>query len=221
MLKFAGWVMPFAPAPSVVPDPWEETCIATGRVATGCVVDAAIQLLPHLIEAVHRACRVGVIGKGAAVSQLKRSAGRAFTLLDTLVRGSSGEALTGAAGDQVGVVVGGEAVLRLLREGEVVVCYIRVCWAADERSGKHSVVERGFGLGSGGSRPELDRSVPSAHTCSVRTGVPSRFTMPLEKQIPYGLAPFGNIGCEDVIEATVLADDDDYVLDGRAGIFIA
>ena len=35
------------------------------------MLHAAIELLPHLIEAVHRACRVRVVGERGAVRQLK------------------------------------------------------------------------------------------------------------------------------------------------------
>ena len=37
------------------------------------LADAAIELLPHLVEAMHRAGGIRVVGKGAAVGQLKRT----------------------------------------------------------------------------------------------------------------------------------------------------
>jgi hypothetical protein len=37
------------------------------------------------------------------------------------------------------------------------------------------------------------------------------------KQVVYGLACSGNIGSEDVIEAAVLTEDNDHVLDRRDG----
>ena len=43
----------------------------------------------------------------------------------------------------------------------------------------------------------------------------------LREQVVDGLSRLGNIGCEDVIEASVFADDDDDVLDRRLRVMIA
>ena len=54
-------------------NPGEQLGVATRRIVRGGMVQAAIHLLPHLIEAMDRAGRIGVVGEGAAVGQLERS----------------------------------------------------------------------------------------------------------------------------------------------------
>ena len=45
------------------------------------MIQAAIQLLPHLIEAMDRACVVGVVDKSRAVRVLKRTGGSELTFV--------------------------------------------------------------------------------------------------------------------------------------------
>ena len=48
-------------------DPREQLGVATGRILETRVLQAAIQLLPHLVEAMDRTCRIRVIRKTATV----------------------------------------------------------------------------------------------------------------------------------------------------------
>ena len=59
----------------------------------------AIQLLPHLVEAVHRARRIGVIGEGIAVGQLERARRKGVHIRDARV--GSLRCLARAAGHEV------------------------------------------------------------------------------------------------------------------------
>ena len=73
MLKFAGCAAPLVPAPTVTSTHENSLPLQPEGLSRRRALDAAVQLLPHLVEAMHRARRVGVVGERAAVGQLERS----------------------------------------------------------------------------------------------------------------------------------------------------
>ena len=73
-------------------NPGKQGCVAAGRIRGRCVGDAAIQLLPHLVEAMHRAGRVGVVGKRRFVGQLKWSGRKCTHVLDAGIGNLAGQA---------------------------------------------------------------------------------------------------------------------------------
>ena len=68
------------PAPTVTSTQGNNFGVAAGTFSW-CVFASAIQLLPHLIEAVYGAGRVGVVVEELAVGQLKGTSGKMLTLV--------------------------------------------------------------------------------------------------------------------------------------------
>ena len=71
VLKFEGCARPLVPVPTVISTQGNSVRVASGGIVSGGIRSVAIELLPHLIEAVHRAGRIGVVEE-VAVGQLKR-----------------------------------------------------------------------------------------------------------------------------------------------------
>ena len=90
--------------------PREQQGIAAGGILICSVFQAAVQLLPHLVEAMDRAGRVAVVAKCTSVSQLKRTRRQGIDILDARVRSFVRHG--GAALDQILVVVSWQAVFR-------------------------------------------------------------------------------------------------------------
>ena len=66
-------------------DPGEQAAVAARRTLRGGVLQRAVQLLPHLVEAVDGTRSVGVVNKALAVSQLKGPRGQRIDLCDTRI----------------------------------------------------------------------------------------------------------------------------------------
>ena len=81
VLKFDGCVSAIGARANRDFNPGKQLCVAAGRIVVRGVVGAAIQLLPHLVEAMHRAGGIGVVGECIAVGQLEGPAGSAFTFV--------------------------------------------------------------------------------------------------------------------------------------------
>ncbi len=217
-------------------DPGEQVAAASRRVVAAGGRVVAVQLLPHLVEAMHRACRVGVVGKRAAIGQLKRSGRQCADVGDALVRRLRG--LAGAAGQKKLVVVRIKPVFRLLRQRQA-------RFAARDRAAAALVGNIGD-LGTANQRRRqlvlgegLLRRVEQERI--VRTGVLRRQLVRLlevgsgncvvgavelddalgEQVEDFFLGPFRHIGGEHVVEAAVFADDDDDVLDRRPCFVVA
>ena len=120
--------------------PWKQLCAAAGRIAGRRVINAAIQLLPHLVETVHRAGRVRVISESVSIRQLKRTGRERIHVFDTRIGNLTRQTRT--AGHEVAIIVCREAVLGLHRQAEVVIRHIRVCGSAIDRGRKHGSGKR-------------------------------------------------------------------------------
>ena len=66
-------------------NPGEQAAVAAGRTLRRGVLQRAVQLLPHLVEAVDGTRSVGVVNKALAVSQLKGPRGQRIDLCDTRI----------------------------------------------------------------------------------------------------------------------------------------
>src|SRR5271156_6780312 len=95
----------------------------------------AIELLPHLVETVNRAGRVGVVGEEIAVRQLEWTGGQIIDVGDARVRSVRGQA--SAAGDEILIVISGQAVFGSLGEANAVAGDIGILGAAREWGGEH------------------------------------------------------------------------------------
>ncbi len=198
-------------------DPGEQGRVAARGAVRRRVLQAAVQLLPHLVEAMHRACRVGVVVEAGGVRQLERTGRQRVDVLDAHVGHLGG--LAGAARDQVGVVVVGQSVLGRLGEREAVARDVGVLRAAGQRRGQHALREGRF------RRAQQERVAARVggglllRLVEVRAGRAVALDDALGEQVPHRLAAMdGLVGGEDVVEAAVLADDDDDVLDRRSGV---
>ena len=211
-------------------DPGEQVGVAARRVVAAGGRGVAVQLLPHLIEAMHRALGIGVIGHRRGVGELEGTGRQRIHVGDARVRRTTGERRVGrliTAGDQELIVVGSKARFSGLRIGDGRREDVGVLGAADDRRGKLVVGE--FLL----RRAQQERISRSSVRCGglmrlfeVRAGdrilVLVELDDALGEQVVDALAgPVRHVSGEHVIEAAVFADDDDDVLDRRAGFVAA
>ncbi len=184
-------------------NPREELGVAAGRIFSGGIVAAAVELLPHLIKAVDRTCSVGVVGN--AWGQLKWPSGKRANVKNARVRSRGVE--TRAASDQKLIIIRSKSILDSLADSDrrnegndgaagkgnrkLVVGEFRLFGAEEERVGAAIL---------GG---ELLRLLEIGAGCSVV--VHNSFG----EQIPYFLTAAGFVSCEDVIKAAIFSDDDD------------
>ncbi len=180
---------------------------------------AAIELLPHLVEAMNRACGVIEISERVAVCELERARRKRIHVGDARVW--SFRSLSRAAGDQRRIDTRGQTIFGLLREGKAIASDVGIFGAADERSGESVMLEQLlFGaelerVGCGIFRGELFGFE------EVRAGSAIRLHDAFGEQIPDAFAALGNVGGENVIEAAIFSDDYDYVLDRRTSFCVS
>ncbi len=181
----------------------------------------------------HRACRIGVVGHRVAIGQLERTGRQRADIGDALIGGLRG--LAGATGEQELVVLGRQAGFRLLRQHQ------RGLAGGDRRAAALVRDVGDLGTADQRSRQLILREVllrRAQQECIVRAVIHRRVLMrlfevrpgdrilagvelddALREQVEHALAvSLGHVGREHVVEAAVLADDDDHVLDRRTGL---
>ena len=191
----------------------------------------AIELLLHLVETMHRTRRIGVVGI-IGVGELirsRRQRGRALSIVaDALVGRLAG--LSGAAGEQVLIIGGVEAVFifldgRDVRGGRAG----RSRRDAEELAGvgrRRSADKRGRQrlIGLLGRRQLISRRVARLRLRRleiVRAGRSVVLDDAAREKVENRLVLMDRlIGRKHVIEAAVLANDDDYMLDRRGRISV-
>ena len=216
-------------------DPGEQIAGAAGRIVPAGGALAAIQLLPHLVEAMHRARGVALVGERIAVGQLERAGRQAGHRDDALVRRLRG--LAGATGQQRLIIAVIQPGFRLLRERQArlalrdrraaaLVGDVGDLGSADQR-GRQLIVGEGL-LG----RAQQKRVLGTDVLCSqlvrlLEVGARNRVLVGVElddatgEQIVDGVpALLRHVSREHVVEAAILADDDDDVLDRRPRVVI-
>ena len=121
VLKVDAWGRPFVPAPTVTSTQWKQSGAAAGGggiFPKPALAALAIHLLPHLVEAVNRACGVCVVIKSPdPFVSWNGPGGDEFTFVMRVV-GSSRRQARASSGNQSRVVARGWCTfLRLLGEG--------------------------------------------------------------------------------------------------------
>src|SRR5580693_4073137 len=124
-------------------DPREQAAVARRAIWPDDVIGSAIELLPHLVEAVHGAGSVRVVGEQTAVGQLEGTGREGIDVRDARVRNVRGQA--SAAGNQERVVISGQAGFGRFGETDAVAGDVRILRAADERGWKHIAAEIDLG----------------------------------------------------------------------------
>jgi hypothetical protein len=188
-------------------DPREQIVAATAGIVRCCRRDAAVDLLPHLEEAMHRAVgvivvadrrvhidrRVRQVGREARVDDVVRQIGAAFGQLDVVGRRKRGF-------DGFRLCNGGQ--IRLGRRAPGV-----HRWQLCIRGGVHG--RAGEIAGALG--------LPLAGKADPRTGCAIGSDDAFGQQIVHVLPCRRRVGREHVVERAVLADQQDDVLDRSQG----
>ncbi len=211
-------------------DPREEVGLASARVGGGPVRGVAIHLLPHLIEAMDRAAAVGVV---AGLRRQRIGAVRQIVVVrDARIRRIHRNA--GRAGQQKSEIRLIEAIFGLLGEREV-----REGAGAVERRVVDAGVRRRRRVGRarrlqhvGGLivrllGPGVIRIEIGVHRRVLRCEIVVHAGSAVDgddllgEQIVDRFAAAGLVGREQMVEAAILADDHDDMLDGTIGPALA
>ena len=188
-----------------------EVAQATGGIGSGRVAHAAVRLLPHLVEAMARVPRVGVVRHRGA-GELERPVGQVRRVGHARVDAPRWQA--GGAGGQEDEVTGLEVELGRRsahrREGRRRRIARRRVSSERVRRGQRGV-RRLDGRADVEGRLRRHRELTSER--EVRPGGAIGVDDGLGHEVPDGLAMLRPVRAEDVVEAPVLGDDDDDVLD--------
>ena len=190
---------------------------------------AAIQLLLHLIEAVNRARRIGVVGERGAVGDLERSGLQRRDVVDALI--GRVVRLSGAAAGQGRTLTCRQSGFRNL--SALGRSQIRLRWAsggareiavlaggtADERRRQDVVGKflrrRGEQEGIGIGCEKLLRIVEIGTGNRVLVGI--QLDDAFREEVIYAISTLRHVGGEHVIEAAIFSNDHDDVLDRGHG----
>ena len=97
LVKPAGWGLPLLPAPMVISTQGNRSLVQPDGLAVGASRRGAVGLLPHLVEAMHRAGGVAVVGHVRA-GELERAVRQCRCVGDARIDSVAGQA--GRAGGQ-------------------------------------------------------------------------------------------------------------------------
>src|SRR5580704_11586686 len=162
--------------------PGKQPSVAAGRILPCGLGGIAIQLLPHLVEAMDGTLCIRVICEGISIGQLERTGRKAVHVLDARVRCTG--SLPSTACNKIGVIVCRKAVLRLSCQLEAIVLNERVLGPADERGGKHLSWKGSLGRAQQKSIISLVICRSLLSLVEVLTGRSVRFNDALGKQVP-------------------------------------
>ncbi len=119
-VKGDGWAAPFEPAPIVVSTQGKRSLRQPKSCCFFAASARAIELLPHLEEAVHRAGRIGVIGivgVGQLIRAIRQMAGVLARITHARIGNVAG--LARAAGQQILVIIVREGGFDALGQREI------------------------------------------------------------------------------------------------------
>src|SRR5260221_1034415 len=210
-------------------DEWIEVVEASGRILARGVADVASGLLPHFEEAVRGVSGIRIVGEVRA-GQWERSVGKVIEIIYPRIEIGEFGRLGGtgsAGGQQVEIgrfqrrLDGGQKRSRRARRkrrrltgggaGRKVQAWFGECVVGSLLVATEADVERRF---------EWRNGLELLGLIEMTAGSAIRVDDSFGEQILDGFAALGDVGGEEVIKGAVLADQDDDVLDGGAGVRI-
>ena len=190
-------------------------------LAAVAFVNAAIRLLPHLVESVRRVPGVGVVGE-IGTGQLKRSVRQVGVVGDACVWSGRPCGASRTGGEQKKIVRFQRRLNRrqlcIGEPGERWRCQAWLVRRAAQRRGGKGRVNRLVAIVDADEIARLARCRELLRCGEIRPGRAVRTYDTFRQQIQDRVAAFRNVSAVNVIKAAVFADDDDDVLDRCGGL---